>query len=131
MGGRGASSGGRRGRAPRGYRTVGKVRGIPIIRDSIKGKGLPTRAGVNARYFGTDKYGKINQLRFYDKNGYVKKDIDWSHPFEGHRTGTVHSHKWVEQKRSLKHTRLTPSEILRYRKTIEEASGRKDLIWEW
>ena len=42
MGGRGASSGGRSGRAPRGYRTVGKIRGIPVIRNIIKKSGLPT-----------------------------------------------------------------------------------------
>ena len=45
MGGRGASYGGRSGRAPRGYRTVGKVRGISVIRDNVKNKGLPPQAG--------------------------------------------------------------------------------------
>ena len=41
MGGRGASSGGRSGRAPRGYRTIGKAHRIPIIK-SYKG----VRVGV-------------------------------------------------------------------------------------
>ena len=131
MGGRGASYSGRRGRAPRGYRTVGKVRGISVIRDNVKNKGLPPQAGSKSIHWGTDKTGKINQLRFYDKNGYAQKDFDWSHPFEGHKSGTVHRHIWKNGRRSLVHKHLTKSEILKYKKAIEEATGRKDLIWEW
>ena len=131
MGGRGTSSGGRSGRAPRGYRTVGKVRGISVIRDNVKNKGLPPQAGSKSIHWGTDKTGKINQLRFYDKNGYAQKDFDWSHPFKGHKSGTVHRHIWKDGRRSLNHESLTKSEILKYQKAIEEATGRKDLIWEW
>ena len=56
MGGRGASSGGRSGRAPRGYRTVGKIRGIPVIRNIIKKSGLPTRAPANSVYLGASSF---------------------------------------------------------------------------
>ena len=84
MGGRGASSGGRRGRAPRGYRTVGKVHGIAVIKSSdSRGKILPTTASPDSQYLGMNKHGKIKQLRSYDKNGCVKQDIDWGHPFDG------------------------------------------------
>ena len=132
MGGRGASSGGRSGRAPRGYRTVGKYHGIPIIKSHLpKGKILPTEAKPDSRYLGMNKRGEIKQLRVYDKQGKVKMDIDWQHPFQGHRDGTVHRHIWVGGKRSLLHSPLTKSEILRYKKAIEKATGRKDLIWEW
>ena len=132
MGGRGASYGGRRGRAPRGYRTVGKAHGIPIIKSSDpKGKILPTPANPNSKYLGMNKRGEIKQLRVYDKQGKVKMDIDWQHPFEGHRDGTVHQHTWHRGKRSLEHSPLTKSEISKFKKAIEEASGRKDLIWEW
>ena len=132
MGGRGASYSGSRGRAPRGYRTVGKSHGIPIIKSHLpKGKILPTEAKPNSRYLGMNKRGEIKQLRVYDKQGKVKMDIDWQHPFEGHRDGTVHQHTWHRGKRSLEHSPLTKSEISKFKKAIEEASGRKDLIWEW
>lgn len=41
MGGRGSSGGGRSGRAPNGYRTVGKIRNAKVIQDKKTGKGLP------------------------------------------------------------------------------------------
>ena len=79
MGGRGASSGGRSGRAPRGYRTVGKAHGIPIIKShSSKGKILPTKAKSNAKYLGKTQYGTVKQLRVYDKNGNVIPDAGFS-----------------------------------------------------
>ena len=105
MGGRGTSHGGRRGRAPRGYRTVGKAHSIPIIKSSDpKGKILPTTAKPNSQYLGMNKRGEIKQLRVYDKQGKVKMDIDWQHPFKGHRDGTVHQHTWHGGKRSLGHS---------------------------
>ena len=61
----------------------------------------------------------------------VKMDIDWQHSFEGHRDGTVHQHTWHRGKRSLEHSPLIKSEIFKFKKAIEETSGRKDLIWEW
>ena len=132
MGGRGASSGGRRGRAPRGYRTVGKVRGISIIKHSVAdGKVLPTKAKPNSRYFGMNKRGAVKQLRLYDGKGNVRKDIDWGHPFEGHPQGTVHSHKWNGLNRSLEHSPLTKAELLKYKKAIEKVTGRRDLKWVW
>ena len=132
MGGRGSSSGGRSGRAPIGYRTVAKVHGIPVIRNSnTNGKILPKTAKPNSQYLGMNKDGNVKQLRIYDKNGNAKKDIDWQHPFDGHREGTVHCHKWNGSERSLEHSPLPKSEISKYKKTIEKASGRKDLIWEW
>ena len=78
-----------------------------------------------------NKRGEIKQLRVYDKQGKVKMDIDWQHPFEGHRDGTVHQHTWHRGKRSLEHSPLTKSEISKFKKAIEKATGRKDLIWEW
>ena len=130
MGGRGASSGGRRGRAPRGYRTVGKARGISVIKCSDpKGQILPLKAKANSRYMGMNQRGEVKQLRIYDKYGRAKKDIDWQHAFEGHREGTVHCHEWSGQNRSLKHSPPTGSDISKYKKAIEKASGRKDLIW--
>ena len=132
MGGRGASSGGRGGLAPRGYRTVGKVRGISIIKCSDpKGKILPSNAKPNSRYFGMNKRGAVKQLRLYDGKGNVRKDIDWQHSFDGHREGTVHGHQWNGKVRSLEHSPLTEAEILKYKKAIENATGRKDLIWVW
>ena len=131
MGGRGASSGGRRGRAPQGYRTVGKIRGISVIRDPVRGSGLPTKARGKTAYFGTNSIGKIVRLRLYGRNGLVKKDIDWTHSFDGHRGGTVHCHEWKNNERAKNHAPLSPSEVTKYKKAIEEASGRKDLIWEW
>lgn len=84
MGGRGASSGGRRGRAPRGYRTVGKVHGITVIKSpDSRGKILPVTSRPNSQYLDMNKYGKIKQLRSYDKDGRVKQDIDWGHSFDG------------------------------------------------
>ena len=132
MGGRGASYGGKRGRAPRGYRTVGKVHGIAVIKCSDpQGNILPRLANPNSRYFGMNKKGNIKQLRLYDKKGDVKKDIDWQHSFDGNRNGTVHSHKWENGERQKEHYPLTKSEMEKYRKAIEKATGRKDLIWEW
>ena len=132
MGGRGANSGGKYGRAPRGYRTVGKVHGIPVIKSiDSGGKILPIAAKPNSQYLGMNKFGTVKQLRVYDENGNVRKDIDWSHPFEGHRSGTVHCHEWHGLSRTMTHSRLTKSEISKYREAIEEASGRKDLIWTW
>ena len=131
MGGRGASYSGRSGRAPRGYRTVGKAHSIPIIKSSDpKGKILPTTAKPNSQYLGMNKRGEIKQLRVYDKQGKVKMDIDWQHSFDGHPVGTVHSHKWKDSNRTLGHSPLTRSEISKFKKAIEEATGRKDLIWE-
>ena len=115
MGGRGASYGGRRGRAPRGYRTVGKAHSIPIIKSSDpKGKILPTTAKPNSQYLGMNKRGEIKQLRVYDKQGKVKMDIDWQHSFDGHPVGTVHSHKWKGSNRTLGHSPLTRSEISKF-----------------
>ena len=131
MGGRGASSGGRRGRAPRGYRTVRTVHGIPVIQQPIRKSGLPTKARANAMYFGTNSIGGIIQLRVYGKSGCVEKDIDWAHSFDGHRNGTVHWHKWINGERERSHNPLTKLDISKYKRVIEEASGRKDLIWEW
>ena len=131
MGGRGASYGGRSGRAPRGYRTVGKIRGISIVRNTIKKSGLPTRAPANSVYFGTNSIGKIVQLRFYGKDGQVIKDIDWVHSFAGHRNGTVHWHKWKNNKREEGHYPLSKSDIKKYKDIIETATEKKDFIWEW
>ena len=73
MGGRGASSGGRRGRAPVGYRTTGFSSGIRIVRNIKTGKGLPRKSfRPNEKYFGTDSSGKIIQLRVFDKNKNAK-----------------------------------------------------------
>ena len=104
MGGRGASCGGRSGRAPRGYRTIGKSHGIPIIKSHLpKGQILPTKAKPNSQYLGKNKYGTVKQLRVYDKNGNVKKDIDWGHPFNRHSKETVHCHKWKNGEREKAH----------------------------
>ena len=131
MGGRGASYGGRRGRAPRGYRTVGKAHGIPIIKSSDpKGKILPTTAKPNSQYLGKTQYGTVKQLRVYDKNGNVKKDIDWGHPFDKHPKEAVHCHKWQNGEREKAHSPLSKSDIVKYKNAIEKATGRKDLIWE-
>ena len=62
-----------------------------------------------------NKRGEIKQLRVYDKQGKVKMDIDWQHPFEGHPVGTVHSHKWKGSNRTLGHSPLTRSEIYKSR----------------
>ena len=132
MGGRGSSSGGRSGRAPRGYRTVARFHGIPVIKSSDPhGNILPRHAKPNSQYLGMNKKGNVKQLRIYDKNGNAKKDIDWQHPFDGHREGSVHCHKWTKNEREKKHSPLTKSEISKYKEAIEKASGRKDLIWEW
>jgi len=132
MGGRGARSGGRSGRAPNGYRTIGKIGSIKIIRNNTTGKGLPRKAASgNAKYFGTDSAGNVNQLGLYGKSKGKKKDIDWSHPFEGHPRGTVHAHTWKNGERSTDHVPLTKSEIKKYKETIEKATGRTDLKWEW
>lgn len=132
MGGRGASSGGRSGRAPKGYRTVGRMGGIKVIRNRLTGKGLPRESSTaNANYMGTDSAGKVNQLRLYDNKRKVKKDIDWTHSFEGKPSGTVHSHTWKNGVRSQEHKPLTPSEIKKYKPIIEKATGKDDLKWEW
>ena len=132
MGGRGASYSGRSGRAPRGYRTVGKAHSIPIIKSSDpNGKILPTTAKPNSQYLGMNRKGVVKQLRIYDKNGKVKRDIDWGHIFNKHPKGTVHCHKWEKGSREKTHSLLTKSEVLKYKKAIEKATGRKDLIWEW
>lgn len=132
MGGRGSSSGGKGGRAPSGYKTTGKVGSVKIIRDTASGKGLPNKsAQKNAKYLGTNSSGKVTQLRIYDKNKNARKDIDWGHGFDGNAPGTVHSHLWKNGNRLDPHNRLTKSEIKRYKKLIEEATGRSDLKWEW
>ncbi len=132
MGGRGASSGGRSGRAPSGYRRVGKVYGVVVLRSSdTRVKILPTAASPNSQYLGMNKHGKIKQLRSYDNNGRVKQDIDCGHSFDGRSERTVHSHKWKNGERDKTHRPLTKSEILKYKEVIEKATGRKDLIWEW
>ena len=105
MGGRGASSGGRRGRAPHGYKTVRKVHGISVIKCSDpQGNILPRRAKANSLYLGMNNRGIVKQLRVYDKKGNVKKDIDWQHAFDGHPVGTVHIHRWKNGERE-KNTR--------------------------
>ena len=129
MGGRGASSGGRSGRAPNGYRTIGKVGSVKVIRNNRTGKGLPPKAQPGRTYFGTDGSGKVNQMRTYDKFSNAKKDYDWGHIFNGNPANTVHSHSWKNGVRSTEHTRLTPSEIKRIRSQIEKSTGRKDFIW--
>ena len=132
MGGRGASYGGRRGRAPRGYRTVGKSHGIPIIKNvESHGNVLPRQAKANSRFFGVNKKGDVKELRIYDKNGNAQKDIHWQHSFDGHTLGTVHSHKWKNGKRENEHFPLSQADKKKYKNAIEEATGRKDLIWEW
>ena len=39
--------------------------------------------------------------------------------------------KWEKGSREKTHSLLTKSEVLKYKKAIEKATGRKDLIWEW
>ena len=132
MGGRGSSSGGRSGRAPRGYRTVARFHGISVIKSSDPQNNiLPRHARPNSQFLGMSKKGDVKQLRIYDENGNAKKDIDWQHSFDGHSEGSVHCHEWNGPKRSLEHSPLTKSEVSKYKKAIEKASGRKDLIWEW
>ena len=104
MGGRGANSGGKHGRAPAGYRTAGFVGGIRVVRNIKTGKGLPIKSfRPNEKYFGTDSSGGIIQLRIFDKNQNVKMDIDWSHSFKGHPSGTVHYHIWENGNRLREH----------------------------
>ena len=130
MGGRGASSGGRRGRAPVGYRTTGFSSGIRIVRNIKTDKGLPRKSfRPNEKYFGTDSSGKIIQLRVFDKNKNAKMDIEWSHSFEGHPAGTVHYHVWKNGIRSKEHNKLPVKDVIKYKDLIEKASQRDDLKW--
>lgn len=130
MGGRGASSGGKIGRVPVGYRTAGFVGGIKVVRNIKTDKGLPIKSfRPNEKYFGTDSSGKIIQLRVFDKDKNAKIDIDWSHSFEGQPAGTVHYHTWEKGIRSREHKQLSPADVSKYKKIIEKASGRDDLKW--
>lgn len=118
MGGRGANSSGGS-RAPRGYRTVGRIGGIKVIRDTKTGKGLPiTSSSKSARYFGTDGKGKVIQYREY-RNGKAKTDIDWSHIHDGIPRGTAHIHRWTNGKRG-DGRRLTPAEKKHYGPRIKK-----------
>ena len=83
------------------------------------------------RYYYAAKKGDVKELRIYDKNGNAQKDIHWQHSFDGHPLGTVHSHKWKNGKRENEHFPLSQADKKKYKNAIEEATGRKDLIWEW
>ncbi len=135
MGGRGASSRGAS-RAPNGYRTVGRAGGIKVIRSSRPDAttGLPIKAQSGARYLGTDRKGRINQLRIYDKHGNVQKDIDWGHGFKedgkSYPPGTVHTHEWGNGVRGEKHRLLTSGEIKKFRPSIEKATKGETIKWQ-
>ena len=62
--------------------------------------------------------------------------MQWSTYFKNsekiqHTLGTVHSHKWKNGKRENEHFPLSQADKKKYKNAIEEATGRKDLIWEW
>ena len=74
MGGRGSrSSGGHR--APNGYSTVGKIRGVRVIQDKKTGKGLPFRGPRNGSFYRKSRSGAVEQYRKYDSKGFPKKDL--------------------------------------------------------
>jgi len=135
MGGRGARSGGRSGRAPNGYRTIGKIGSIKIIRNNTTGKGLPTKAHTkNAKYFGTDGSGKINQMRIFDKHGNPKQDIDWTHNFringKSYPKGTIHFHSWKNGRRIDDHKLPTPQQKRKYKSIIDRMNQGEQIKWE-
>ena len=131
MGGRGASSGGKNGKTPKGYRRVDSIDGVHVIRNIRTGKGLPRQSSIpRAKYFGTNSSGKITQMRLYDGYKNAKMDIDWGHAFEGNPIGTVHAHTWGNGIRSTTHRMLTPTEIQKYKPIIKKATKRFDLLWQ-
>jgi len=114
MGGRGASSRGAS-RAPNGYRTVGRIGKNPVIRSNNKNSGgLPFKGKPNSRYYGTDRRGKINQIRDYNKNGTPKRDYDWNHSFrengKSYPKGTPHSHEWNKDDTRSRYHDVIPQE---------------------
>ena len=105
MGGRGSSSGGHR--APNGYSSVGKIRGVRIIQDKKTGQGLPFRGPRNGSFYRKSRSGAVEQYRKYDSKGFPKKDIDTGH---NHGQGDPHVHDWVDGKRKIGRT-PTPDEL--------------------
>ena len=97
MGGRGSRSSGRH-RAPNGYSTVGKIRGVRVIQDKKTGKGLPFHGPKNGSFYRKSRSGAVEQFRKYDRRGFPKKDIDTGHD---HGQGDPHVHDWVNGKRQI------------------------------
>ena len=81
-----------------------------VIAESLK---THNQGGANDMNIVTEIRNRITQ---YIETSLIDQDIDWQHPFAGHRDGTVHQHTWHRGKRSLEHSPLTKSEISKFKK---------------
>lgn len=132
MGGRGASSGGgSRFRAPNGFRTIGSLGKIPVLRSNSKGGGLPrTVKHPNATYAKVNRHGKIEQIRRYDKKGNAKWDVDWNHHYtekgKVYPKGTPHMHEWKNGVRVPEH-KIIPKSI---EKEIKPHLKNEGVLWQ-
>ncbi|MCD8306764.1 MAG: hypothetical protein LUD51_00840, partial [Clostridia bacterium] len=73
------------------YKTVGMIEGVKVLEGIDGVHGLPVESHSSSAYISLDKEGTFREIRFYDENHYVYKEIAYTH--EGKLTNGNLSHK--------------------------------------
>lgn len=122
MGGRGTFASGNT--VPYSYKTVGTIEGVKVLA-GIGGKhGLPEEAHSSIAYIKLKPNGTFHEMRFYDKNHYLVKEIAY-HPEPNLNNGNraeniLHIHEYKRDNFKERTPRLlTPAEINIYKKYLK------------
>jgi hypothetical protein len=120
MGGRGAMLGKKPSERIPGYKTVGYIAGIKVLKP-IKDHGkLPEMSNTpGTSYILLTKEGELKQFRTYDYSRHPKLDIDFDHYHNGIKP---HIHFYGHRKKDFR--ALTAKEKKKYKRILEEASVR-------
>lgn len=126
MGGRGSFAAGHN--APYAYRTVGYVGGVKVLEGTGNQHGLPAESHTSTAYIKLNSDGSFHEIRFYDKDHYLTKEIAYHREPNLAPTGgsILHIHEYKRDNFSERKPRLlTESEYKQYRKFF-----KGDLKWK-
>ncbi len=120
MGGRGTFASGNP--VAYSYETVGKIEGVKVLQ-GVNGKhGLPEEAHSNIAYIKLKNDGTFHEMRFYDKNHYLVKEIAY-HPEPNLNNGNrieniLHVHEYPQRDNfAIRPShRITKEEYEKYKK---------------
>lgn len=119
MGGRGSFAAGNN--VTYSYKTVGMINGIKVLEGIGNQHGLPAEAHSSSAYMKLSKDGSFRELRFYDKNHYLTKEIAY-HPEKGldpSRKPILHLHEYKRDNfRDRKPRLLSETEYSFYKKFL-------------
>ena len=119
MGGRGSFASGNN--IAYKYKTIGKINGVKVLAkiDSKDSGGLPEESHSSSAYIKLNSKGEFRMYREYDKNHYLRLEIDY-HPepsIEHTRKPVLHIHEYAQDDFSNRTPRaLTKEEYNKYKK---------------